>query len=52
MSKPARRAYLSTALFLTTSVVLLVLAVVAYVLFYINFLPNVAIHRVVHLQFG
>ena len=52
VSKPARRAYISTALFFGSSVVLLGLAVVAYVLFYVNYVPNVGFERIVHLQFG
>ncbi|KAI9825615.1 MAG: hypothetical protein M1832_000959 [Thelocarpon impressellum] len=52
ISKPARRAYVSTALFFSTSLVLLGLAVVAYILFYFSYLPKIGIERTVHLQFG
>ncbi|KAH0563377.1 hypothetical protein GP486_002051 [Trichoglossum hirsutum] len=51
-SKPARRAYVGTVLFFLAGLLLLGLAVVAYVLFYYNFIPQVGLERVVHLQFG
>ncbi|KAI9842257.1 MAG: hypothetical protein M1838_003197 [Thelocarpon superellum] len=52
ISKPARRVYISTVLFASTSFILLVLSLVAYILFYVNFVPHVGLERVVHLQFG
>ncbi|ELR01687.1 hypothetical protein VC83_00915 [Pseudogymnoascus destructans] len=51
-SKAARKAYLNTALFLATSATLFGLAVVAYVLFYVNYIPKIGIEREVHLQYG
>jgi ABC-type multidrug transport system permease subunit len=51
-SKSARKAYLNTALFLSTSAVLFGLAIVAYVLFYLNYIPKIGIEREVHLQYG
>ena len=51
-SRSARKAYLNTALFLTTSATLLGLAIVAYVLFYVNYIPKIGIEREVHLQYG
>ncbi|KAI9832891.1 MAG: hypothetical protein M1819_003921 [Sarea resinae] len=50
-SKPAQRAYISTILLFITSFVLLGLAIVAYTLFYFNYIPQVGLERVVHLQF-
>ncbi|KAI9762118.1 MAG: hypothetical protein M4579_000598 [Chaenotheca gracillima] len=51
-SKPAQRTYLSSILFFAASVVLLGLAIVAYSLFYFNFVPQVGIEQIVHLQFS
>jgi seipin len=51
-SKPARQAYLNTILFMITSAVLLVFAVLAYVLFYFNYVPQIGVERMVHLQYG
>jgi seipin len=51
-SKPARRAYLSTALFLLTSLFLLGTAALAYVLFYNSYIPNRGFSRPVYLQFN
>lgn len=50
-SKPARRAYLSTILFLLTALVLAALAVTAYTLFYYAYIPVLGFERPVHLQF-
>jgi hypothetical protein len=35
-----------------TSAILLGLAVIAYVLFYFNYVPQIGVERVVHLQYG
>jgi hypothetical protein len=35
-----------------TSVILLGLAVTAYILFYLNYVPQIGIERIVHLQYG
>jgi hypothetical protein len=51
-SKPAQKTYLNTLLFLVTSSVLLCLAVIAYILFYLNYVPQIGIERVIHLQYG
>lgn len=51
-SRSARKAYLNTALFLATSATLFGLAIVAYVLFYVNYIPKIGIEREVHLQYG
>ncbi|KAI9673125.1 MAG: hypothetical protein M1817_002987 [Caeruleum heppii] len=51
-SRPARRIYISTFLFASTSSVLLGLAVLAYGLFYVNYVPRIGLERVIHLQFG
>jgi hypothetical protein len=52
VSKPAQRAYVGTVLFFLAGLVLFGLAVVAYALFYYNFIPQIGVERVVHLQFG
>jgi hypothetical protein len=51
-SKPARQTYLNTFLFMITSSILLGLAVLAYILFYLNYVPQIGIERVIHLQYG
>ncbi|KAK0121388.1 hypothetical protein ONS96_011561 [Cadophora gregata f. sp. sojae] len=51
-SKPARKTYLNTILFMITSSILLGLAVFAYILFYYNYVPQIGIERVIHLQYG
>ena len=51
-SKPARQTYLNTLLFMITSAILLGLAVTAYILFYINYVPQIGIERIIHLQYG
>lgn len=50
-SKPARRAYLTTFLVILASLLLLGLAVIAYSLFYWNYIPRIGFSRTVHLQF-
>jgi len=51
-SKPARRTYLNTLLFMIASSILLGLAIVAYLLFYFNYVPQMGIERTIHLQYG
>ncbi|KAL2008064.1 hypothetical protein VTN00DRAFT_8046 [Thermoascus crustaceus] len=52
VSKQAQKAYIGTALFASTSIVLLCISTIAYWIFYINFVPQIGFERVVHLQFG
>ncbi|KAI9803028.1 MAG: hypothetical protein M1825_002263 [Sarcosagium campestre] len=52
ISKPARRAYLSTILIAVAGFALLGLSIVAYILFYLNYIPRIGLDQVVHLQFG
>jgi seipin len=51
-SKPAQRTYLNTILFMITSTILLGLAAFAYILFYLNYVPQIGIEKIVHLQYG
>ena len=51
-SRPALKAYLNTALFVATTAILFGLASTAYILFYMTYIPQVGIQRVVHLQYG
>ncbi|KAA8566949.1 hypothetical protein MFRU_007g01140 [Monilinia fructicola] len=51
-SKPARKTYLNTILFLTTSLVLFGFAVLAYAGFYWSWVPAVGVERKVWLQFA
>lgn len=51
-SRPALKAYLNTALFVAMSAVLFGLASAAYIIFYMNYIPQVGIQRAVHLQYG
>ncbi|KUL91950.1 hypothetical protein ZTR_01088 [Talaromyces verruculosus] len=51
-SKEARKTYLGAILFLSTSVALFCVAAVAYWVFYLNYVPQIGLTRVVHLQFG
>lgn len=52
VSRPAWRAYIGAVLFTATSLTLLGFAFVSYGLFYTNYIPQINIERVVHLQFG
>ncbi|EDN02229.1 conserved hypothetical protein [Histoplasma mississippiense (nom. inval.)] len=52
ISKPARRAYINTILFCLTSAALLCISIVAYWIFYYNYVPQISLERQVHLQFG
>lgn len=51
-SKPARQTYLNTFLFMTTSTILFGLAVIAYTLFYFNYVPQIGTERIIHLQYA
>ncbi|PBP25436.1 tubulin-tyrosine ligase, partial [Diplocarpon rosae] len=51
-SKPARQTYLNTVLFTVTSLILLGLAVLAYIVFYYSYVPQIGIEHVIHLQYG
>lgn len=51
-SKPARKTYLNTILFLSTSLVLFGFAVVAYAGFYWSWVPALGVERRVWLQFA
>jgi seipin len=51
-SKTAQRAYLGTFLLVTASIAVLCISTIAYGLFYYNFVPQLSLERVVHLQFG
>lgn len=50
-SKPAQKTYLNTILLLSTSAVLFGFAVVAYVIFYWNWIPAVGVEKDVWLVF-
>lgn len=52
VSKPAQQTYLNTILFMVTSTILLGIAVIGYILFYFNYIPQIGIERVIHLQYG
>ncbi|KAL8949048.1 MAG: hypothetical protein Q9222_004819, partial [Ikaeria aurantiellina] len=52
VSKPAQKAYLGTFLFATTSLFLLCVSTVAYIIFYYSLVPDVSVERGVGLQFG
>lgn len=51
ISRRARRAYLTTFLAVSTSLVLLGIAIVAYTLFYWSYIPRIGFSRTIHLQF-
>ncbi|KAL4979294.1 putative adipose-regulatory protein-domain-containing protein [Aspergillus desertorum] len=52
VSKNALVAYLGTFMFFATAICMIFVAVLAYGVFYYNFIPQVGLERVVHLQFG
>ena len=52
VSKPAQRAFLGTLLFTLASCILIAISSIAYVTFYYNFIPQIGVERVIHLQFG
>jgi len=51
-SPPARRTYLGTFLFLATSFILLCIAVLAYSVFYYNYVPQKLVSVPIHLQYN
>lgn len=51
-SRSARQTYLNSLLFMIASSILFGLAIVAYIIFYIEYIPQIGIERVVHLQYG
>ncbi|KAK2802707.1 hypothetical protein FQN51_004231 [Onygenales sp. PD_10] len=51
-SKQAQRAYVNTILFALSSLLVLCVSVLAYILFYYNYVPQIGLERQVHLQFG
>lgn len=50
-SRPAIKAYLSTILFFITSIILLTISSTAYAFFYYNYVPQIGLERVLHLQY-
>ncbi|KAL5002306.1 putative adipose-regulatory protein-domain-containing protein [Aspergillus recurvatus] len=52
VSKNALTAYLGTFLFFATAICMTFVSALAYGVFYYNFIPQVGLERVVHLQFG
>ncbi|KAJ9353570.1 hypothetical protein DTO027B9_5272 [Paecilomyces variotii] len=52
ISKQAQRAYLSSLLFASASIILLGIAAVSYWILYFRFVPQIGLERDVHLQFG
>jgi len=52
VSKPAQRVYLSTVLFLTTAFLLAGVAIAAYIILYLSYIPTRGFSRPVHLQFS
>lgn len=51
-SPSAIKAYLSTILFLTSSLVLLTISTTAYGFFYYNYIPQINFERAIYLQYG
>ncbi|KAF2843323.1 hypothetical protein M501DRAFT_994219 [Patellaria atrata CBS 101060] len=51
ISKPARRTYIGTALFILTGFLLAGIAITAYISFYISYIPTRGFSRPIHLQF-
>ncbi|OJJ61067.1 hypothetical protein ASPSYDRAFT_42921 [Aspergillus sydowii CBS 593.65] len=52
VSKNALTAYLGTFLFIATAICMIFVSIFAYGVFYYNFIPQVGLERIVHLQFG
>ncbi|KAL4915302.1 putative adipose-regulatory protein-domain-containing protein [Aspergillus aurantiobrunneus] len=52
LSKNALTAYLNTFLFIATTICMIFVSIFAYGVFYYNFIPQVGLERIVHLQFG
>ncbi|KAI6788916.1 hypothetical protein KC361_g8772 [Hortaea werneckii] len=51
ISKTALRTYLTSILIISTSILLLIFAITAYILFYYAYVPNLTFSRTIHLQF-
>ncbi|KAL9618278.1 MAG: hypothetical protein Q9160_006989 [Pyrenula sp. 1 TL-2023] len=51
-SPAARKAYITTALFTFASLVLLGISTIAYLILYCNYVPQIGLERVLHLQFS
>ena len=51
-SKTAQRAYLGTALFTLSTLLLIAASSIAFVLFYNLYIPRIGLERTIHLQFG
>ncbi|RMY69310.1 hypothetical protein D0863_06534 [Hortaea werneckii] len=51
ISKTALRTYLTSILIISTSFLLLIFAITAYILFYYAYVPNLTFSRTIHLQF-
>lgn len=51
-SRPAIKAYLSTLLFLTFSLILIAVSTTAYALFYYSYVPQLGLEATLHLQYG
>lgn len=52
VSKKAQRAYLGVLLFGITALFMVGVSIVAYLVFYSKFIPQIELQRPVHLQFG
>ncbi|PYI34069.1 adipose-regulatory protein [Aspergillus indologenus CBS 114.80] len=51
LSKQAQKAYLGTLLFVLTAICMVFISALAYAIFYYNFIPQVGLERIVHMQF-
>lgn len=51
-SKSARRAYLTTFLLASGSLFLLFLAIISYILFYVNYVPQIGFLQPVYLEYS
>ena len=51
-SRSAIKAYLSTLLFLTFSLILIAISTTAYALLYYNYVPQLSLEATLHLQYG
>ncbi|KAI7536804.1 hypothetical protein KC331_g11274 [Hortaea werneckii] len=51
ISKTALRTYLTSILIISTSTLLFIFAITAYILFYYAYVPNLTFSRTIHLQF-
>ncbi|KAL4779174.1 putative adipose-regulatory protein-domain-containing protein [Aspergillus varians] len=52
VSKNALTAYMGTFLLFATAICMIFVSIFAYALFYYNFIPQIGLERIVHLQFG